>query len=97
MQTITLNLTNNTEGKREIIKPSIGADIKLSLKPFMDYIIQRSKVEKTAKINFYNYILQQFNKYPELKFPIAFEDADKYTDLYELIYTALSPIINDES
>lgn len=97
MQTITLNLTNNTEGKREIIKPSIGADIKLSLKPFMDYIIQRSKVEKTAKINFYNYILQQFNKYPELKFPIAFEDADKYTELYELIYTALSPIINDES
>jgi hypothetical protein len=97
MQTITLNLTNNTEGKREIIKPSLGADIKLSLKPFMDYIVQRSKVEKTAKINFYNYILQQFNKYPELKFPIAFEDADKYTELYELIYTALSPIINDES
>jgi len=96
MQTITLNLTNNVAGKREIIKPSLGADIKLSLKPFIDYIKKRAELERTSKSNFYKYIIQQFSQYPELQFPIALEDAGKYTELYELIYTALSPIINDE-
>ncbi|RZL14868.1 MAG: GAF domain-containing protein, partial [Pedobacter sp.] len=97
MQTITLNLTNNVAGKREILKPSLGADIKLSLKPFIDYIKKRAELERTSKSNFYKYIIQQFNQYPELQFPIAVEDAEKYTELYELIYTALSPIINDEN
>lgn len=97
MQTITLNLTNNAAGKREILKPSLGADIKLSLKPFIDYIKKRAELERTSKSNFYKYIIQQFNQYPELQFPIAVEDAEKYTELYELIYTALSPIINDEN
>jgi hypothetical protein len=97
MQTITLNLTNNVAGKREIIKPSLGADIKLSLKPFIDYIKKRAELERTSKSNFYKYIIQQFSQYPELQFPIAVEDAGKYTELYELIYTALSPIINDEN
>ena len=97
MQTITLNLNPNNPGTPEIIKPSLGADIKLSLKPFIQYITKRANVERTTKSNFYKYIIQEFNKYPELQFPIAVEDASKYTELYELIYTALSPIINDEN
>ncbi|HKG07609.1 MAG TPA: hypothetical protein VKB19_14160, partial [Pedobacter sp.] len=52
---------------------------------------------KTTKINFYRYILEQFNQYPELKDPIAPGDAGKYTALFELIHTSLSPIINDET
>jgi hypothetical protein len=96
MQTITLNLSDNNAGAREIVKPKLGADIQLSLKPFIQFITRRAEHEKTTKSNFYKYIIQQFNQYPELQYPIAIEDAGKYTELYELIYTALSPIINDE-
>jgi hypothetical protein len=96
MQTITLNLSNNSPGAREIIKPPLGADIQLSLKPFIQFITQRADKEKSTKSNFYKYIIEQFNQFPELQYPIAIEDAGKYTALYELIYTALSPIINDE-
>ncbi|TDQ11327.1 GAF domain-containing protein [Pedobacter metabolipauper] len=93
MQTITLNLDHKTTKSG---KDLIGADIKLSLKPFVDYISNRLDTEKTAKVNFYRYILQQFNNYPELSEPILAENTGKYGELYELIYTALSPIINDE-
>lgn len=94
MQAITLNLNKSITGSGQHL---VGADIKLSLNPFIEYIKQRLATEQTAKINFYRYILEQFEQYPELKKPIRAEDAGKYTSLFELIYTALSPIINDES
>ncbi|SDL04358.1 hypothetical protein SAMN04487898_114100 [Pedobacter sp. ok626] len=93
MQTITLDLNKGINGSgQELVK----ASVKLSLRPFINYIEGRLASEKTAKVNFYRYILEEFNKYPELKDPISNEDAGKYTALFELIYTALSPIINDE-
>ncbi|TCC97061.1 GAF domain-containing protein [Pedobacter hiemivivus] len=93
MQAITLDLNKGVKGPgQELVK----ANIKLSLRPFINYIERRLETEKTAKINFYRYILEEFNKYPELRHPISNEDAGKYTALFELIYTALSPIINDE-
>lgn len=93
MQAITLNLNKGINGSGQEL---VNANIKLSLRPFINYIEGRLETEKTAKINFYRYILEEFNKYPELKDPISNEDAGKYTALFELIYTALSPIINDE-
>ncbi|WEK17505.1 MAG: GAF domain-containing protein [Candidatus Pedobacter colombiensis] len=93
MQAITLNLNKGINGSGQEL---VGANIKLSLRPFINYIEGRLETEKTAKINFYRYILEEFNKYPELKYPISNEDAGKYISLFELIYTALSPIINDE-
>jgi len=93
MQSIALDLNNDINGYG--VHP-VSANIKLSLNPFIEYVQQKAAAEKTAKVNFYRYILEQFNLYPELKFPIAPEDAKKYTSLFELIYTSLSPIINDE-
>ncbi|MGY4386144.1 hypothetical protein ACVWYN_003194 [Pedobacter sp. UYP24] len=95
MQTITLNINNSANF--EPVKRLIGADIKLSLNPFILYITKRAETEKTTKVNFYRYIIQQFSNFPELKDPISLENSNKYTELYELIYTALSPIINDEN
>lgn len=94
MQTITLHIDNSINS--EPAKGLIGAAIKLSLSPFLQYILKKAETEKTTKVNFYQYIIEQFKSYPELKDPIAAQDAGKYTALYELIYTALSPIINDE-
>jgi hypothetical protein len=93
MQAITLNLNKIQEPGGH----PIGADIKLSLYPFIEYIQRKANTEKTSKINFYRYILEQFNQYPELRYPIAPEDANKYSALFELIHTSLSPIINDET
>ncbi|MHA4895593.1 GAF domain-containing protein [Pedobacter sp. PWIIR3] len=95
MQTITLNFNNSAD--LAPVKKLVGADIKLSLNPFIQYISKKAETEKTTKVNFYKYIIQQFRNFPELKNPISIENAGKYTELYELIYTALSPIINDEN
>ena len=94
MQAITLNLNRRLNGGSEDV--SIGADIRLSLNPFIKYIEQKASTEKTAKVNFYRYILDQFNQHPELREPITAEQAKHYSAFFELIYTSLSPIINDE-
>jgi hypothetical protein len=93
MQAITLDLNNRIN---EPAKHPVGADIKLSLRPFIEYVEKRAEEEKTVKVNFYKYILGQFNAHPELRKPILSEDAGKYTELFELIYIALSPILNEE-
>jgi hypothetical protein len=94
MQAITLDLNKSICGAGE---GAIEADIRFSLKPFIDFLTDRMSREKTAKINFYKYLLDQFAVYPELQFPIPQKDTVKYSHLYELIYTALSPIINEET
>jgi hypothetical protein len=93
MQSITLDLTNDMKGYGA---HPVSPNIKLSLNPFIEYVQQKAAEEKTAKVNFYRYILEQFSQFPELKYPIAPQDAGKYTQLFELIYTSLSPIINEE-
>jgi len=94
MQAITLDLSKEEDRS---INNGKGLDVQFSLKPFIDFITRKVDTEKTAKVNFYKYILDQFHRYPELDEPILLEDAGKYTSIYELIYTALSPIINDEN
>jgi len=93
MQAITLDLNkcicaNGSAG--------IATDIQLSLRPFITFLKERVSREKSAKIHYYNYLLEQFAVYPELMFPIAPGQSGKYDHLFELIYTALSPVINDE-
>ncbi|QNK63176.1 GAF domain-containing protein [Pedobacter sp. PAMC26386] len=93
MQAITIDFNKYVCGNEE---NGMKADIRLSLKPFITFLTEKIKVEKTAKINFYNYMLEQFSAFPELMDPIPAENVKKYHHLFELIYTALSPIINDE-
>ncbi|MCD0488672.1 GAF domain-containing protein [Pedobacter sp. MC2016-14] len=93
MQAITLDL--NPEGVVAGTKPAM-LEAKFSLKPFMDFVAEKVKTERTAKVNFYKYILDRFHQYPELEGPILAGDAPRYSALFELIYTALSPILNDE-
>jgi len=94
MQAISLDLSASVCG---IGQGGIGTDVQFSLRPFVAFLREKMNTEKSAKINFYKYMLEQFSAYPELAAPLANEDIAKYNHLYELIYTALSPIINDES
>lgn len=94
MQAVTLDLSKCICGSGGI---TIGTEIQLSLKPFISFLKERISREKTAKIHFYNYLLDQFEVFPELMFPIGPEDTGRYNHLFELIYTALSPVLNDEN
>ncbi|RZM28097.1 MAG: GAF domain-containing protein, partial [Pedobacter sp.] len=94
MQAITVSLV---PGAEQLDKNALGIDVRFSLQPFIRFIERKIEVEQTAKVNFYRYILEQFKQYPELSEQIASADAQRYTQLYELIYTALSPILNEES
>lgn len=93
MQAIILDLNKSICGTGE----AIGTDIQFSLRPFMNFLAEKQREEKTAKVNFYNYLLEQFSVYPELQLPVPANETSKYNHLYELIYTALSPIINEEA
>lgn len=92
MQSIAVNLGRQDE----LTENLIGADVSLSLKPFIRYIEDRASSDKSTKASLYQYILTQFKKYPELEFPISPADAAKYTELFDLIYISLSPLLNDQ-
>lgn len=93
MQAFTLNL--NDEFKNNVSKTQ-GLDVRFSLAPFIAYVREKAASERTAKVNFFNYILSQFGEYPELAYPIDADNLDRYSKLLELIYTAVSPILYEE-
>jgi len=69
----------------------------LSFRPFINYLHDRIENEKTIKAQFYQFVLNKFNNYPNLKNEgIAPEQAANYTEILELVYTILSPTIEDE-
>ncbi len=75
----------------------IGVENQFSLRPFIAYLEKRIETEKTAKKNIFNYVLEQFRKFPELEEPLQAQNIPSYVPLFELIYTSLSPIISEES
>lgn len=93
MQAITVDLIKRYS---DLTPDSFGVNTKFSLQPFISFLAHKIEEEKTAKRNIYSYILEQFKKYPELQFPLEPADFPKYTHLFELIYTSLSPILSDE-
>lgn len=93
MQLLTIDLSEGLSGAGGNV---FTADVQLSLKPFINFIKKRIEEEKTAKINFYKYLLTEFEAHPELIEPLKKDDTHKYKHLFELMYTALSPLLNDE-
>ena len=91
MQSIAVNLSR----QEDFVENLIGAEVHLSLHPFIRYVEERHRNEQSAKTSFYRYILNEFHKYPELEFPIAPSDSSKYTHLFELIYSSLSPVLSN--
>jgi len=89
--------------RTQIIKVREQLEIKnfvkeqLSFRPFINYLQGRIENEKTIKAQFYQFVINKFNNYPNLKNEgIAPEQAAKYTEILELVYTILSPTIEDE-
>jgi hypothetical protein len=81
----------------DIYDPAIPRPvISLSFKPFLDYIRERMDDTKTIKKEIYQLILHRFSKFPELEGEVKIEDTSKYKDLLDLLYIALSTVVEDE-
>jgi hypothetical protein len=92
MQAINLDLNKSIDGTL----CDIGVDIQFSLRPFIDHIIRKTETERTAKVVFYQYILKKVKAHPELWHPIDPAQLQKYLPIFELIYTALTPLLTNE-
>lgn len=72
-------------------------DAVLSFKPFSDFLKRNVEAESTiVKRNFFNFLIQKFNEYPELEAAIKVEAVNKYTELLELIYSGMTGITGEE-
>ncbi|HTE01276.1 MAG TPA: GAF domain-containing protein [Mucilaginibacter sp.] len=71
-------------------------DTKISFRPFIAYLEEHIKTEKTVKAKFYEYVLQQFRDEPACTSNINIDDINKYSRHLELIYSILTPVTVDE-
>jgi len=68
----------------------------LTFRPFIDYLRKRRDESNCHKSHFFSFVVEQFEKHPELLQPIDVEKIKEYAELMQLIYSMLSPIVEDE-
>ena len=76
-------------------KPQV-LHVRLSFKPFIDFLQEKIKEEKTHKAVIYQLALDTFSAYPALEQPVPETDLHKYEPLLEQIYTILTPVLASE-
>ena len=93
MQAINLDLNKANDGSA----CDIGVNIQFSFRPFIDYVTRKIETEKTEKVVFYQYMLKKFKAYPELWQPVETDQLPHYVPVFNLIYSALSPLLTSET
>lgn len=68
----------------------------LSFRPFVEYLKKRKGETDCHKSRYFAYVVEQFEKAPELLRSIDVEKVKNYTDQLQLIYGTVSPIIENE-
>ncbi|WP_129715624.1 GAF domain-containing protein [Pedobacter sp. SYP-B3415] len=76
--------------------PYCAIQSNLSFAPFVRHLKQKVAGVPHPKSNFYRYALAKLAEYPELEKTLSIEQAASYTDVLDVIYTALSPLLTDE-
>src|SRR6185312_16331851 len=71
-------------------------DTRLSFKPFIAYLENRLKTEKSSKAKLYRLVLGEFYKDPICDTCVKIEEIHEHARLLDLIYTILSPFTADE-
>lgn len=69
----------------------------LTFRPFIDHLKKRRDESNCQKSHFFAFVIEQFEKNPELLQPIDINDVSKYADHLQLIYSMVSPVIEDEN
>lgn len=68
----------------------------LTFRPFIDFLKKRREESNCHKSRFFSFVIEQFEKNPELLQPIDVNEVSKYADHLQLIYSMVSPVIEDE-
>lgn len=68
----------------------------LSFNPFVEHLKERIQTEKTLKSEFYKYVLDKFEQDTCIDLDMHPENAEKYREMLELIYSILTPPILNE-
>jgi hypothetical protein len=89
MQTTILNLSQ--QAMLKYIPETV-----LTFRPFIGHLKKRRDETNCQKSRFFSFVIQEFEKHPELLQPIDVEKVHEYGDQLQLIYSTLSPIIEDE-
>ncbi|PZR22531.1 MAG: GAF domain-containing protein [Citrobacter freundii] len=71
-------------------------EIVLSFGPFIEYLRKRKDQSDCHKSKFFSYVIEEFERHPELLKEMKPEDVEKYADQLQLIYLCLSPIVENE-
>lgn len=69
----------------------------LSFRPFIDYLKQRREEPGCQKDRFFSFVIEQFESEPGLMGPVDVEKVKAYERQLQLIYSTVSPIIEDEN
>ena len=68
----------------------------LSFRPLVEYLKRRLKTEKSVKSEFYRFLLEKIQKDEVLLSSISASELVKYKDTLELIFTILTPLMDNE-
>ena len=89
MQTAILNMALQT-------LPGYMPETVLTFRPFIDYLRKRKNETTCHKSRFFSFVVEQFEKHPELLQPVDINKVNEHAELMQLVYTMLSPIVEDE-
>jgi hypothetical protein len=76
--------------------PPPAPETVISFAPFVKYLKQRKEQSDCHKSKFFSYVIDEFEKNPELLGEVKPADIEKYTNQLQLIYLSLSPMVEDE-
>src|SRR5690349_3066361 len=68
----------------------------LTFRPFVNYLKARKDETNCHKSRFFSFVIEQFEKNPELLKAVDIDKVKDYTDQLQLIYSMVSPVIEDE-
>ena len=68
----------------------------VTFRMFISFLEQRLEAQSSFKTKFYEFVLRQFNKIPEVSKPAGVTVLKSNTHLLELLYTCLFPPLNSE-
>jgi hypothetical protein len=68
----------------------------LTFRPFVNYLKNRKEESNCHKSRFFSFVVEQFEKNPELLKTVDIEKIKDYESHMQLIYSMVSPVIEDE-
>ncbi len=90
MQTAVLNIAEQAVSEQ-------FPETILTFRPFINYLKSRKEETNCHKDRFFSFVIEQFENNPELLKPIDINKVKDYADQMQMIYSMVSPVIEDEN